>query len=841
MVPLHRLAASCLFLSGMAALIYQVAWVRLLGLSMGSTSASVSTVISAFFLGMALGSFFAGKLKRRDGRDLAVYLGLELGIAVCGLASLPVLLNLDWLVTNLDWLHAGGLGPRFLVATVLLVLPTSCMGATFPVMSALLLKQREDADLGRGFSWIYALNTAGAMSGALLTGFVLVPTVGLDGAIYVAATANLWIVISCARGLLRGVDRVSAGPASERQESGGAQAQASLGRSQLRGQAVTVICYTGVISLAVEVAWTKYLSIFTGTTVYGFASILAIFLGGITLGSLLLRSRLNRMVRPELWVITLLLGLGASLFLTRAGFSFLPDLNEELAGLSSWQARLAKFAAIGGLLLGPTILLGALFPLCLSLICVGADDVKRDVGWAYGLNTLAGIVGSLGAGFWIIPNLGTDFVLLLSALFTCLLPLVFLVANIGMRLRLGTVLAVAATIGIGAALPGIDYERLIDSVDYRYDEDARSGKRPQLLFLREGKAGVISLVTYDGIIARLQNNGLNESELSIAGDEHTLTAESLLSLVPYLIHPSPKTAFVVGFGGGTTTRSLTYTDLERIRVVELEPAIIEAVRSLSDEEVPALADSRVELSIDDARHALLLDETRYDLIVSQPSHPWIAGAGNLFTLEFFEIVESRLSEGGVFGQWVNLFNMDSRTLASILMSFYSVFPEGFSFANLETGDLLLFGSEAPLVFDMDLVQTRMEAPGVRRSLASSGVTHPAHLVSYFALSRNEMVSACAGAIPNTDLNLLSEMRLAGVEMNPSGDQDPYVFLRRAHQMDLLPYLREEQAVSVLEELAEAALTRWKDTDLAARVAHRLEFLDAPRAAKLKKRIEALTE
>lgn len=813
-----------MFLSGAAALVYQVVWVRLLGLSLGSTSASISTVLAAFFAGLALGSFGSRWLRSKSGRDFGIYGWLELAIAACGVLSIPLFVDLGRTLAATPF-ATGGLGMRFVFVFGLLCIPTACMGATFPVMSSAVLRSRQS--LGDVIAGLYAFNTLGAMLGALATAYWLVPNFGLDGAVYCAAGLNVSVAALAWKAQASMDSAPSESEATTREPS-------ASGDDSLRPLAYALITFTGLVSLAVEVAWSKALSIFLGSTLVGVATMLAIFLAGIAIGSFLLRT--FKAESKSTLLGALLVSLGLSLVLTRAGFAALPGLNEWIAG-STGSPALWKPLVVLVLLIGPTTILGALFPLCLSLCSQGAADTKRAIGSAYALNTVAGIVGSLAAGFWLIPRWGTDFVLVQCALFASLLPLLLVMQLRTTAHRIAVGGGALALFGLGALLPGLDYEELIDSVDYRYDEQASAGQEPNFLFLREGKAGVISLVTYDGVVARLQNNGLNESELLMGEGERGLAAETLLGLVPYLVHPHPQSAFVVGFGGGNTTSALTKTDLERIHVVELEPAIIEAVRFLKTGQHPGLSDPRVQLDIGDARHQLLIAEERYDIIVSQPSHPWLAGAGNLFTVEFFKLVQSRLKDDGIYGQWVNLFNMDTTTLSSILHSFYSVFPHGFTMASLDSGDLLLFGSDSELRFDMELIALQLENRPLRHRLILCDVIIPEDILGYFALSRAEVIQATENASLNTDLTILSEVRLASGRVDPEGEEDPYAFLRAAHHFDVTPYLEDRRAAHTLLVVGGRSVDRWHDFELAQRIIDQLDRLDSDRAAKLRSRLE----
>ena len=815
------LPASFLVLSGIASLTYQVTWVRLLGLSMGSTSASISTVLAAFFFGMALGSYLAERITRNRIDSLKPYIVLELLIGVSGLALLPILLHLDGLLALFPAIGTQ-LSLKFIVAIFLLSIPTLCMGATFPVMAAILI--RRHAEVGLRISQLYSVNTAGAVLGAALTGFVFIPNWGLDGAIYIAFALNMTIVVL---GLF--FSRTWVLPLIETTPiAAQGEVVAAEGDSAYRLRALIVLAATGFVSIATQVGWTKYLSIFTGTTIYGFAAILTVFLSGIAAGSWAIKSHLEKIRAPQTWMAMGLLLLGISLVLTRVGFSALPPIYEMVNHLNTSPIlqHLTKYSIVFALLFVPTFLLGALFPLNLKLYCGTLSAVRARIGKAYSINTVASIAGAIFAGFWFIPKYGTDHLLTLMAAGILLLALMFLPTLRRPIMRFAVLGGVIATL-VGAWLaPHLSYQQLIASVGYQWDSDAKSGKKPAFLFLKEGKAGVISLVTYDHTIAKLQNNGLNESLIHMHDPNRALLVETLLGLVPYMLHGHPQSAFVVGFGGGITTRALTLTDLKSIRVVELEPAVVEADRHVAVGEVPALRDSRVHLDFNDARNTLLVEPTRYDLIIAQPSHPWLAGAANVFTRQFWDISKSRLNEGGVFSQWVNLFNMDATTLRSLFRAFYQVFPQGMSFANLNTGDLILIGSTQPLSFDYKHITNILEQPKIRATLGPHEILTPADLLWYFALSRDEALVAAGDARPNTDTNIISEVRLSALTTQPTGDEDPYAFLRRYFHLDLIPYLGNKAADRLYAQADRYFY--WGDTALAEKAAQQLSKIDPVR-------------
>jgi spermidine synthase len=560
-----------------------------------------------------------------------------------------------------------------------------------------------------------------------------------------------------------------------------------------------VLFLTGFVAIASEVGWTKYLSIFTGATIYGFAAILGVFLTGITLGSWAAKRYLSSHIATSVTVAWGLAALGASLLFARVGLAQLPALVELMRTLelSADLEQGSKYLAVFVVLFPATFVFGALFPVTLSMYCASVADLRRRIGRGYAINTLGSILGAVLAGFWIIPHFGTDVLLTAAVVATLLLAWLFVDAHTRLQQRaMGFSLTVLLLLG-SWQLPHLDYAEMITSVRYRFDSDAIAGETPRFLFLEEGKAGVISVVTYDERKAKLQNNGIQESYLGLVPTIKPPFTEVLLGLMPFLLHPDPTSAFVVGFGGGHTVRALADTPLREIQVVELEPAVISAVAAIQGGAIPVLKDSRVQLRFNDARNSLLVEGRNYDLIISQPSHPWLAGAGNLFTREFFEIVAARLNDRGIYTQWVNLFNMDATTLRSILRAYFEVFPHGFTFVNQSSGDLLMFGSKQTLLFDYRLILQRMQIPPIKRALAAARLDHPESLLWYFSLSREEAMIAAADMPANTDTRIFSEVRLAGMRVNPKGEENPYKLLEKHASLDVLPYLKPDEAARML--------------------------------------------
>ena len=817
--------------SGASALMLQVVWMRLLGLSLGSTSASIATVLAAFFAGLALGSLLAGRLVRGSRSPLAVFAMLEAVIAVSAVALVPALLAMPLVVAALPDAVAG-LPGSFAIAFCLLLVPTTAMGATWPVLAqATSAAGSRQSDLAQ----LYGLNTIGAVFGALGAAWLAVPAFGLDGAAWIAAGIDLavagvaWRLAAGGRSSQGAGDEADTahafspdlGSTSPRHGAGAdsSSARDAVEPSATSGLAFVVLAVTGAVTLSCEVAWSRALGLLTGTTMTGFAAILASVLTGLALGSVL-AARMPRQTRGML--VGGLVALGGALLATRTALAALPYLIESTAGINP-TAETVRLGVTVVLLAPPTIVLGALYPTALSALGGASGQLASRLGLGIAINTLAGIAASLATGFVLLPRLGSDATLLGAAGLTLA---VGALAGLSLRglPRLAVPLLAVALLLAAPRLPGPDTQRLLLAAQTRWGEqgDPEKTARPEdttWYYVAEGKEGIVATFSTNGKNAVLQNDGLRESWVGLKDPLSGLWAESMLGLVPWLLHEDPRSAFVIGFGGGTTTRALSATDLPAITVVELDRAVVDAMSALPGRPLTELEDPRVTLRIADARHVLVREPTRYDVIVSQPSHPWVAGAGHLFTREFFTLASSRLTDRGVYGQWLNLFRMDGTTLRSVLASFYDVFEYGFALADTDNGDLLLFGARQPLTLDATWLAERMAPGRVRAWFSRHHIPRPVDLLDSFALSRNEALAAAADSPLNTDLSILTEVRVSS-SYEKGGDDDPYTVLARHRGFDMLDLLGPQTGPDTLRLLGEILLLR-RERESAAAVAETL--------------------
>jgi spermidine synthase len=735
-------------LSGAAALVYEVVWTRLLALQVGHGLAAASTVLAAFMGGLAIGAAAGGRVGQRMTPQQALrgYAVLEAAIAAVAFLLPLLLAALRPMLAALYDNGAGGLAfgaARLVSSLVLLSLPAAAMGATFPLASRWLVRSaaRVSDDAGR----LYAANTLGAAIGAVLAGFLLLPTLGLTGATLVGVALNLaaaggaWLMASAAVG----EDAISVPAPVPASGKGKAAASPRPGRPMLAAIALGV---TGFASLALQVVWTRLLASILGPTTYAFSAVVAIFILGIAGGSALGAWVSRRQRRP---VATLAIALAACAALALVAATTVDAVLLAVADLVARTdvtfehvvSRQWAFAAM--ILLPMAVAFGAAFPLALAVATRDESTMVADLGTVYAVNTVGAIAGALGAGFVLVPWLGLHDTIRLIAMLLAL-------GGIGLGLASRPSVAWTPMVGglaVAAAawmLPEWD-PRLLSSGAYKY---ARAVRGPDLAtaltagdlqYYREGSTATVAVRRLTG------STSLSIDGKVDASDDADMLTQRLLAHVPLLLHPSPQRAAILGLGSGVTVGSALTHGISRAVVLEISPEVVEASHAFDHVNHRPLEDPRTQLVVGDGRtHLLLADET-YDVIVSEPSNPWMAGIASLFTREFFEIAKARLAPGGVLCQWAHTYDISDADLRSIVATFMSVFPNGTLWLVGEA-DVLLVGSNEPLTGRLAGIQHGWQRPGVAADLASVGARSTLAILSAF-VAEGTPLKAWAGDAP----------------------------------------------------------------------------------------------
>lgn len=703
--------------SGVAALIHQTVWTRAFAIILGSTVQATSATFAAFLVGLALGAWVFGRYMPPVRWTIRVYLAVELGIAALApLVGLGIHHHADALA---GWI-GGGFGPRvassFTTALVLTLLPTTLMGATFPLV--LVAARRLGAPLA-SIGHLYGINTLGAAAGALLSGFVLIRVVGVESTLWAAAGFNL-LAAACCLPLLRQPlrEEQDPAPAVELVRAGGNQ----ISRAMLLG----VAAGSGLLVLAMEIVWTRFASYFLGNRTYAFTTLLACVLLLLALGSWL-SSRLYARFEPrarDLFGWTLVAALGASLLSTVGAAWWIerqPALEPSLPGFSQF-LLVYRFGQAFALLAPMLLALGCLFPL--SLMCARRTGVTtgRAAGDFYLANTAGAVLGSLVTGFWGVSTLGAYGCVMVAVFLTGALALWMFAGGFARERRLSQLSGLgAAAVGL-ALIPFLVPNQLVIT---------REGE--ELLFRREDEYGVMQVVRRPDGLIRVTNN---RTELIYhLGLALTSYVQQMQGHLGVFYRPEAKSALVLGSGYGITAGALArHPGLERIDAVEIIPGMVEAADLFEPYNYAYHRDPRVHVHVDDARHFLASSDRLYDIVSINVSDPHLPGGSALFHADFYEVVKRHLRPGGVVIQ--HAFGSDRDIVIRTLLH---------SFADLRLTRAYgngwnVVASQQPLAIDPARADAVAEAPAVRAALESIGVFAPLTPASLLraALTRAEI-------------------------------------------------------------------------------------------------------
>ena len=670
----------CFMFSGFSALLYQTAWLNKLGVIFGTSHIAVATVLAAYMAGLAFGAAVAAKFAHRVKRPILVYGVLE---AVIGISAMLVPVLLDGAQALLVILygdqpqpvsaHAFAQTLYYLVATFLiLAIPTGAMGATLPLLSRYAVT--EDRQVGPRVGLLYGINTVGAVFGALMAGFLLLPHLGLIGTLAVGAGVNV-LVFFLAIYLARTAGSQKTQPQADEDTT---PAPPRSGQYVPQHWIMPVMLASGAVSFTLEVLWTRLLSHIFGGTVYAFAIMLACFLSGIALGGLFAGRLAQRRDSACLFFG------GAQLLIAIISYVSYSLIDSWLPAGSGLGGR-ALYAFL--IIVPSTIFIGATYPLAVRIATTRADDTASISGSIYAWNTLGAIIGALLTGFIILPSLGFGPTLKVAMIVS--VSLAMLVAFFA-KPRQSPVLATSVAVLLAIAF--LVFPARPDGLIYSHVASQDEWGKEH--FYAVGRSATILMREVDGFI-QLSSNGLSESSVGRQGMPPYNLSQKWLSGLPALARPEATSMLVVGYGGGVAVEGVP-PHVQDVDVIELEQMVIRANQAVAPlRGLDPLADPRIKLVINDARNAMTLTDKRYDIIVSQPSHPWTGGAAHLYTSEFLELSKTHLNDAGVFLQWINSQFVD----AALLKVLMATLVNQFSYVELyqpERQVLLFLASDAPL-------------------------------------------------------------------------------------------------------------------------------------------------
>ncbi|HZS42507.1 MAG TPA: fused MFS/spermidine synthase [Polyangia bacterium] len=669
--PTHRLLVALFFVSGAAALVYEHLLQKLLGRALGTSAAGTAAVLAAYMGGLGLGSLLGGRLAARARRPWRAYALVEAGAALAALAAPHLLGGVIALYVALAGGRAGALlvAARFVVAALVAVPPALVAGMTFPFGARLIAAESPEGETGRRLGALYGANTLGAAAGVLASTYALVPLLGTSRALFAAAAGNLALAAAALLQSRRGERK------SETDFTFPAKSEGDFTITNKRETDFTLGRWptllgafgSGALGLALEVVWFRLLAVVVGASVFAFVLMLFAFLVGTGLGGAWsARGRLGRAGAGAL--VALQLAASAVILMTLPLWDRVPSVFVVLGRLEPGFAltEAVRLACALALLLPPTVLLGAAFPLLFRLGQRAGEAPKR-VARVYALDTVGAVAGALGASFVLLPLAGARAALIVLALASAALAAVYASSLPPSARRRAWAAALCVPLA-GAIVPRWNLARLASGSNAYLQEGFRDYDR--LLFADEDAAtGLVTVVEKAGTRTLLTNGKFEGNDGFEVRDQY------LFSLLPLLFVHRYDAALNIGVGTGATLRVMAAFPFRRLEAVDLSRAILAAARRWFQRINGGVLDgARAEILVDDGRNRLLTTRLRYDLISVELSSIWLSGTGELYNREFYELARARLAPGGVLQQWVQLHHISRRDLASVLYTLRSVFP-----------------------------------------------------------------------------------------------------------------------------------------------------------------------
>jgi len=648
------------FTSGFAGLVYEVLWMKELGLLFGNTAQAAATTLAAFFLGIAAGGAVLGRYASRVSNPLRVYALLELGVSISALLYFLLLDVFHGIYTPLFELIGPGhplfIAAKFLLAVSILFPPAFFMGGTLPVMSQHLVRNPDS--IGKTASALYAINTIGATLGAFAAGFYLPRLLGFTNAylVAIALTSSValfaWLLGRNDRAAAVAVTKPVAGAVPQK------PSETSMSPRAIRGLAFL----SGFITLGLEVLWTRMFAQVLQNSVYTFATILVIFLLALATGAAVARILIGWSQRTSTTLFVLLLAGGISVAATPVLFIHLTDgLAYFGEGLNWTEYTIGVFATAATVMLVPGLLLEIVLPYLIKLSEQQRLPTGRTVGDLVAINTTGAVIGSLAAGFVMLEWLG------LWASIQAMAAL-YLVAAFGFRPQQGRSRQLVAGLLPAGAL--VVVFTLMDVSGQALITLDAENKDESLIEIQEGSAATVAVVTRRDSLRIKVNNyyGL--------GGTGAHKSEERQSHLPLLLHPDPKTVFYLGMGTGITAGAALQHPVERVTVTELLPGVISATKKYFSPFLHGLYfDDRATVIAEDGRNYLLGTGNSYDVIIADLFIPWKAGTGTLYSQEHYRAALSRLNANGIYAQWLPLFQVSEEEVGIIANTMLSVFPQ----------------------------------------------------------------------------------------------------------------------------------------------------------------------
>lgn len=742
------------FISGACGLLYEVVWMKKLTIVFGGTALAISTTLAAFMSGLALGSFYFGRLVDRSQHPLRIYAFLELGTGLFAFL-MPLLLSLldklyVFIYQNITadylWMSLA----RLVLSLLILLIPATLMGGTLPVITRFLV--RRFGELGSRAGQLYFINTLGAVAGTFATGFFLIVWLGINEAAYLAGGLNILIAAAVLvldrRAVSAGFPEVApiyAAADSDNSTEKSNEPQYSPGIARL---AMWAFAISGFCSLAYEVLWTRALVYILDNTAQAFTTMLVAFLLGIALGSLAVTRFVDR-TRHLLVLfglaevlIALLALISIPVFVNLGANIGGPPGSIFYANYSLWQWVSIRFGRSLLVMLLPTLLMGMTFPIASKLYTRSTAGVGTAIGNIYSANTVGGVFGSFAAGFALIPWIGVYHSVMLVAAINTAIGLALLLAEPAMKPGSRFKTAVASAVCFITTLAV-----LLSSGQIIFASPIEQQYPYQILYYKEGIGSTVKV--YQDIFA---DKTISIDGFPVAGtiQRHEDAQRSLGNLPLLLSRVSRPRVNLVGFGAGGASWAATLYAPSVIDCVELVPSVVQTAKFFPEVNHGVMDNPAFNLILDDGRNYLLVTDKKYDVITVDATSPKSAGSGNLYTREFYESCRSRLDDNGLVVQWLPFHLLSEDEIKMTARTFMSVFPHASLWFSFQRSYYIMVGTQSELAIDFRLLQNKMADEKIKAELAPLYITDSYDMLSAFIMGEKELADYASGGRLNTD-------------------------------------------------------------------------------------------
>lgn len=760
------------FISGACGLIYEVIWGKYLSLFIGSTTYAHMIVLATFMGGLAAGSYVFGRVADRVTRPLKLYAWLEIGIGLYGALYSSILEYLQHVyfqvAANFQFGGVVHILSKLPLSFLTLILPTFLMGGTLPVLSKFFIPSL--GKVGKKVAFLYFINSFGAVVGTLIAGFYLIERLGFKPGLVTTGIVNFAVgftILVIESFVLR--ERAPAADQAADEE------EVVLYEDAFVKLAMVGICLSGFTSMVYELVWVRMFAVILESSTYSFSLMLAAFIAGITVGSLI-AGRVMASSRRYLLIFGLCeLAITVSViagipFYERLPYSFwkLRYLLKPVAE-TFFYYNLMKFFICFSIMFVPTLFFGMTLPLVSKIASTNLGQLAKKIGNVYAANTLGTLLGALSTGLLLIPVLGLKRSLEIGFGLNLVIALIVFARTpdiVSKRWRVVPALFGVLLVGVyGFVLPGWNSRTMALGLyrnrgipDATYAAFKKSSlNRYQVRYYKEDVNNNVAVLAFDPT-SKNPNLALTVNGKVDATTTGDVPTQILLGQIPLMMKPDARSVLIVGLGSGMTAGNvLTHRQVSSVDCIEISPAVADAVTLFAPYNNDVLKHPEFHLFIEDAKTYIKTTRKQYDIVISEPSNPWMAGVGNLFSVEFFRDVERILKPNGLVVQWFHRYEITDEIVATVVKTFNTVFPHAYIFQG-NTTDLIMLGSKQRLAPDFAAIERKFQDPAVRRELAKIKVFDVPSLLALQILSAENIPKVTAIGAINSDYRPLIEYR-----------------------------------------------------------------------------------